>query len=116
MQDSSEPQAPSQGPDFNRELREAQRTGDFDSVLAAGKQSHTFFVEFRDLVSRAQFPGTSARTMAAGLNFLESCIANAASQLDGLKRLEKQTKERLKAEKSAPELTVVEPQAEAPVA
>lgn len=88
--------APS-GPDFNQEVRNAQMSGDYDFVLDTAKKSHAMLVDFRDTVKRATFLGKDAACIAQGLNFLENMVAQSASQIDGLKRAEKQTREQIKA-------------------
>ena len=97
MQGSNGSQAPSQGPDFNLELRRAQQTGDFKFVINTAKASHKMLVDLRDAIRHATFPGTDSMAIAQGLNFVDNLIANAAGQVNALKQTERATQEALKA-------------------
>lgn len=117
MESQNEPQAPSPAPlpDFNQELRNAQKTGDFDFVLDTAKKSHRMLTDFRDAVRGASYSGATAPAISMGLNFLENMISNSAGQISALKQAEKQTREALKASLKAKEnpgvpIGVVEPE------
>jgi hypothetical protein len=100
MQDSNESQEQSterSAPDFGAEIRNAQQTGDFDFVLDTAKKSKEMLTGFRDTVQRGTYPGRDADVIAQGLNFLDNMVAQAAAQIDGLKRAEKQMKAQMKA-------------------
>src|ERR1041385_8488511 len=98
MQDSKNGQpAPSNVPDFNRELQKAQATGDFDFVLETAKQSHKMLLDFRDAIQEASFQGRKSAVVATGLNFLENMITQSAGNMNALKQTERATREAMKA-------------------
>lgn len=118
MQESngSEPQAPSTAPsgrDFGNDLKHAQMSGDYEFVIDTARKSHALLIDFRETIKRSQFPGKEAATIAQGLNFLENMILQSSSQLEGLKRAEKQAREQIKAAlklKKENPMQVIEPQ------
>lgn len=111
MQEQNGSKGPLHAPDFNQDLREAQRTGDFDYVLETAKKTHQMFLDFRNAIKQAQYRGADAHAIAMGLNFLENMINNSSGQLGALKQAEKQTREALKAslKNNGTPLAVVEP-------
>lgn len=96
-ENNPQPSAPSHGPDFNQELKNAQQTGDFDFVLDTAKKSHRMLTDFETAIKHASFQGDEAAAVAMGLQFLANMIANSAGQINALKQAEKQTREAMRA-------------------
>lgn len=84
-------------PDFERDLRQAQSTGDFDFVIETAKKSHRLMTDFYAVIENATFSGKDVETVAMGLRFMAKMIENSASQINGLKQAERATREALKA-------------------
>lgn len=91
-------QAPLHAPDFNNAVNEARQSGDFDFVIKTAKETHRAMVDFRNAVAEAKFPGSQAACVAIGLNIISNFIAQADAQVQGFKRMEKETRDALNAQ------------------
>lgn len=60
--------------------------------LKMARDSYMMLIEFRDAVDAAQFPGSHAKWVAMGLNFLENMINQSHAQLEVMKRLAREGK------------------------
>ena len=63
---------------------------DYDFQIKQAKQSKAFLMAFRDAVSAQGYPGKECATIAQGLHFLETMIAQASAQVDHFTRLAKE--------------------------
>lgn len=97
MESKNGNQGPSNAPDFNAALANAQRTGDFEYVLRTAKDTSKMLRDFRDGILAASYPGVYSRPIAMGLNFLDNMVIQADGQLAALKQTAKTTKEALEA-------------------
>ena len=102
MESENGNQGPSPAPDFSAAIDQAKDTGDFNFVLNTAKQSYKMMVDFRDAVLRAQYAGRDSTAIAMGLNFLNSMVNQASTQLNVLKQTEKATQDALKSQKDKP--------------
>lgn len=78
---------------YEAELKKAQESGDFTSILNAAKESYRMLAEFRGAILRAKITGGDAKAIATGLLLLDQMVATA----DGNVQTLRQTAEAVKA-------------------
>jgi hypothetical protein len=72
-------------PPVEEKLTVEQETQFLQSQLSQAKTTYNLFINFRDAVRLAQFPGKCAGTIAQGLNFLENMMNQGMAHQDQIK-------------------------------